>query len=55
MGNLTFSRGLGLAKGAALLKPDALIFFTDVDMLFTCDTLDRIRLNTIRGAQVNWF
>ncbi|VDD86367.1 unnamed protein product [Enterobius vermicularis] len=52
MGNLTFSRGLGLAKGAALLKPDALIFFTDVDMLFTCDTLDRIRLNTIRGAQI---
>lgn len=52
MGPTPFSRGVALARGAASLDADALMFFTDVDMLFACDTLDRIRLNTIRGAQV---
>uniref|UniRef100_A0A915ADX7 Hexosyltransferase n=1 Tax=Parascaris univalens TaxID=6257 RepID=A0A915ADX7_PARUN len=52
MGQALFNRGLALARGAAALTPDALMFFTDVDMLFTCETLDRIRLNTVRGAQV---
>lgn len=31
---------------------DGLMFFMDVDMLFTCDALQRIRLNTILNAQV---
>ncbi|VDK42528.1 unnamed protein product [Anisakis simplex] len=52
MGRQAFSRGVALSRGAASLPSDALMFFTDVDMLFTCETLQRIRLNTIRGAQV---
>ncbi len=52
MGNAEFSRGVALTRGAATLAPDALMFFTDVDMLFTCDALDRIRLNTVHDAQV---
>lgn len=52
MGNASFSRGVALTKGAEALPQSALLFFTDVDMLFTCDALDRIRKNTIRGAQV---
>jgi len=48
-----FSRGVALMRGAAATpSTDALLFFTDVDMLFTADALRRIRLNTIRGAQV---
>lgn len=52
MGLTPFSRGVALARGAASLEAYDLMFFTDVDMLFTCDTLDRIQLNTIRGVQV---
>jgi len=52
MGTAEFSRGVALTRGASTLAPDALMFFTDVDMLFTCDALDRIRLNTVHGAQV---
>ena len=29
------------------------MFFTDVDMIFSYDALQRIRLNTILGAQVS--
>ncbi|KAI6241254.1 Hexosyltransferase [Aphelenchoides fujianensis] len=47
-----FSRGRALAAGAATLPAGALMFFTDVDMIFTYETLQRIRLNTIEGAQV---
>ncbi|MFH4976229.1 hypothetical protein AB6A40_002938 [Gnathostoma spinigerum] len=52
LGLMPFSRGLALAKGAETLQSTDLMFFTDVDMLFTCDALHRIRLNTILGAQV---
>lgn len=53
MGSQLFSRGVALSRGADILGPDALIFFIDVDILFTCDTLDRVIRNTVRGAQVN--
>lgn len=52
MADREFSRGQALTTGASLLAEDALMFFTDVDMLFTLETLERIRLNTILGAQV---
>ncbi|TKR93598.1 hypothetical protein L596_008020 [Steinernema carpocapsae] len=52
MGKQNFSRGVALTRGAELLSADSLMFFSDVDMLFTADTLDRIRLNTVKGAQV---
>ncbi|MCP9264291.1 Chondroitin sulfate synthase sqv-5 [Dirofilaria immitis] len=39
-------------RGADILGPDDLMFFIDVDILFTCDTLDRVIRNTVRGAQV---
>ncbi|PAV83792.1 hypothetical protein WR25_17633 [Diploscapter pachys] len=52
MGYEKFSRGVALTKGSNLVPPNGLMFFTDVDMLFTCDTLYRIRLNTILNAQV---
>ncbi|CAJ0944265.1 unnamed protein product, partial [Mesorhabditis belari] len=52
MGDQKFSRGVALMKGAKDLPPTALLFFTDVDMLFTCDTLQRIRQNVILEAQV---
>lgn len=53
MGSQPFSRGVALSRGADILGPDALMFFIDVDILFTCDTLDRVTRNTVRGAQVN--
>ncbi|KAK0425094.1 hypothetical protein QR680_009025 [Steinernema hermaphroditum] len=52
MGKQNFSRGLALTRGAGSLSNDSLMFFTDVDMLFTADTLSRIRLNTVKGSQV---
>lgn len=53
MGDRAFSRGQALTAGASTLSPDSLLFFTDVDMLFTYETLQRIRLNTVMGAQVS--
>ncbi|KAE9415416.1 hypothetical protein Angca_004267 [Angiostrongylus cantonensis] len=52
MDNAPFSRGIALMKGAERVPADGLMFFTDVDMLFTCDALHRVRLNTILNAQV---
>ncbi|VDN02638.1 unnamed protein product [Thelazia callipaeda] len=52
MGLKPFSRGIALSRGAEILEPDSLMFFIDVDILFTCDTIDRVIHNTIRGAQV---
>ncbi|KHJ82585.1 hypothetical protein OESDEN_17721, partial [Oesophagostomum dentatum] len=51
MDDAPFSRGIALMKGAERVSADGLMFFTDVDMLFTCDALHRIRLNTILNAQ----
>lgn len=47
-----FSRGAALSYGASQCPPDALMFFTDVDVAFTKDFLRRMRLNTIRGRRV---
>ncbi|KAI1704671.1 chondroitin n-acetylgalactosaminyltransferase domain-containing protein [Ditylenchus destructor] len=53
MGERRFSRGQALAKGSTSIQDsNSLLFFTDVDMLFDYETLERIRLNTILGAQV---
>uniref|UniRef100_A0A1I7U4N2 Hexosyltransferase n=3 Tax=Caenorhabditis tropicalis TaxID=1561998 RepID=A0A1I7U4N2_9PELO len=52
MGDIPFSRGIALMRGAESLPANALLFFTDVDMLFTCDALKRIKSNTILNAQI---
>jgi chondroitin sulfate synthase len=52
MADREFSRGQALTTGSSLAPNNALLFFTDVDMLFSYDTLQRIRMNTILGAQV---
>ncbi|XP_033845464.1 chondroitin sulfate synthase 3 [Periophthalmus magnuspinnatus] len=47
-----FSRGLALEIGSALLDNDTLLFFCDVDLIFTADAVQRCRDNTIQGKQV---
>ncbi|KRZ78646.1 Chondroitin sulfate synthase 1 [Trichinella papuae] len=47
-----FSRAVGLQVGIEKCPPDALLFLTDVDMLFTKEALYRLRANTKLGRQV---
>uniref|UniRef100_A0A1B6EH51 Hexosyltransferase n=1 Tax=Clastoptera arizonana TaxID=38151 RepID=A0A1B6EH51_9HEMI len=48
-----FARAVALELGAAQVsEPDDLLFFIDVDMIFTTATLNRIRSNTVRGKLV---
>lgn len=49
----SFARALALEIGAAQVKDgeEDLLFFVDVDMVFNRATLERIRVNTIRGRQ----
>lgn len=49
-----FARALALHMGAEQVgpSPDDLLFFVDVDMLWTAALLDRVRLNTVRGRSV---
>ena len=47
-----FSRSIGCELGAADLADNQLLFFIDVDIVFTYDFLTRVRLNTIEGKQV---
>lgn len=47
-----FSRGPGLQLGVERCSQDALLFFIDVDIIFTAASLERVRLNTRRGSQV---
>ncbi|XP_049837336.1 chondroitin sulfate synthase 1 [Schistocerca gregaria] len=47
----TFARAIALEIGTAHCKDDDLIFFIDVDMVFTSAALERIRINTIQGKQ----
>lgn len=46
-----FSRGLALELGSAQLDNNTLLFFCDVDLIFTADALQRCRDNTIQGKQ----
>lgn len=49
----SFARAKALELGASKYddKLDNLLFFVDVDMVFTSRTLNRIRINTIKGKQ----
>ncbi|KAL3866061.1 hypothetical protein ACJMK2_043402 [Sinanodonta woodiana] len=47
-----FARAVALDLGAKQCSASDLLFFVDVDILFNVDSLSRIRLNTIRGAQI---
>ncbi len=47
-----FSRSIGCEQGAGVFAIDELIFFIDVDVVFTHDFLLRTRLNTIQYKQV---
>uniref|UniRef100_A0A8D8TS28 Hexosyltransferase n=1 Tax=Cacopsylla melanoneura TaxID=428564 RepID=A0A8D8TS28_9HEMI len=49
----TFSRAKALQIGASQVRPpNDLLFFVDVDILFTSDALERIRAHTLRMRQV---
>lgn len=52
--NGNFSRGIALNEAAhsAHIRDDQIIFFIDVDIVFTQQSLDRIRMNTIKQKQV---
>lgn len=43
-----FSRGLSLERGIEKCKDDDLLFFIDVDIVFNAESLQRIRLNTVK-------
>ncbi|XP_078599027.1 chondroitin sulfate synthase 3-like [Branchiostoma floridae x Branchiostoma japonicum] len=47
-----FSRGIGINAGAAHFRNGSLLFFCDVDLIFTKGFLDRCRSNTVLGHQV---
>jgi chondroitin sulfate synthase len=47
-----FSRSIGREMGAEIFSSDSLIFFIDVDVIFTRDFLFRVRLETIQNRQV---
>ncbi|XP_041826222.1 chondroitin sulfate synthase 3-like [Melanotaenia boesemani] len=47
-----FSRGLALELGSSQLQNDTLLFFCDVDLVFSSDALQRCRENAVQGKQV---
>lgn len=47
-----FSRGPGLQLGAERCSQDSLLFFIDVDIIFTPSSLERVRSNTHKGSHV---
>ncbi|KAG7453777.1 chondroitin sulfate synthase 3 [Solea senegalensis] len=47
-----FSRGLALELGSSRLHNDTLLFFCDVDLVFSADALQRCRDNTVQSKQV---
>ncbi len=48
----SFSRAIALQQGASLFAKDALLFFVDVDIYISKESLDRIRRNTLQNKQV---
>lgn len=48
----SFSRGQALYKGVTLYKNHDLLFFVDVDIVFSSNTLQRIRQNTFESKKV---
>lgn len=50
--SLKFNRGEALKRGVLAVPDNSLLFLADVDMLFTYETIERIRLNTILRVQV---
>ncbi|MBN3275868.1 CHSS1 synthase, partial [Polyodon spathula] len=46
-----FSRALALEVGSSRFSNDSLLFYCDVDLLFTADFMKRCRSNTILGEQ----
>ena len=47
-----FSRSIGCEEGANLFAPSDLLFFIDVDMVFSGEFLTRVRLNTVLNQHV---
>jgi len=47
-----FSRALALHQGITSLSSGSLVLFIDVDIHFTREALDRVRLHTIQGEQM---
>lgn len=47
-----FSRGLALELGSSQLHNDTLLFFCDVDLIFSGSALQRCRDNAVQGSQV---
>lgn len=47
-----FSRGLALELGSSQLHNNTLLFFCDVDLIFSGDALQRCRDNAVQGEQV---
>ncbi|XP_074474227.1 chondroitin sulfate synthase 3 [Sebastes fasciatus] len=47
-----FSRGLALELGSSQLDNDSLLFFCDIDLIFSGDALQRCRDNAVQGRQV---
>ncbi|XP_069025109.1 chondroitin sulfate synthase 3-like [Embiotoca jacksoni] len=47
-----FSRGLALELGSSQLHNHSLLFFCDVDLIFSADALQRCRDNAVQGRQV---
>ncbi|XP_068131189.1 chondroitin sulfate synthase 1 [Hyperolius riggenbachi] len=47
-----FSRALALEVGSSQFSNDSLLFFCDVDLVFTTEFLQRCRANTVLGQQM---
>nr|XP_009505621.1 PREDICTED: chondroitin sulfate synthase 1 isoform X2 [Phalacrocorax carbo] len=47
-----FSRALALEVGSSQFQNESLLFFCDVDLVFTTEFLQRCRANTVLGQQV---
>ncbi|XP_006182727.3 chondroitin sulfate synthase 1 [Camelus dromedarius] len=47
-----FSRALALEVGSSQFNNESLLFFCDVDLVFTTDFLQRCRANTVLGQQI---